>query len=102
MKLYGDNGVFRRLDDGRQPGAGHLRIFALGHVFDAEEDALGVMCVAATFSDHAGQVAGAISATGLSGTLQARGVDTLAGEVRAAAGRVTTLLGGGERREALL
>jgi len=73
-----------------------------GYAVDAEEDALGVMCVAATFSDHAGQVAGAISATGLSGTLQARGVDTLAGEVRAAAGRVTTLLGGGERREALL
>ena len=32
------------------------------------------MCVAATFSDHAGQVAGAISATGLSRDIQARGL----------------------------
>jgi IclR family transcriptional regulator, acetate operon repressor len=72
-----------------------------GYAVDAEEDALGVMCVAATFSDHAGQVAGAVSATGLSGTLQARGVHTLAAEVRAAADRVSSLLGGGERRGAV-
>ena len=73
-----------------------------GYAIDAEEDALGVMCVAATFSDHAGQVAGAVSATGLSGTLQARGVDALAADVRAAADRVTSLLGGGERSGGLL
>jgi len=73
-----------------------------GYAIDAEEDALGVMCVAVTFSDHAGQVAGAVSATGLSGTLQARGVDALAAEVRAAADRVTSLLGGGERSGGLL
>lgn len=73
-----------------------------GYAIDAEEDALGVMCVAATFSDHAGQVAGAVSATGLSGTLQARGVDALAAEVRAAADRVTSMLGGGERSGGLL
>jgi IclR family acetate operon transcriptional repressor len=73
-----------------------------GYAVDAEEDALGVMCVAVTFSDHAGQVAGAVSATGLSGTLQARGVGALATEVRAAADRVTSLLGGGERSGGLL
>jgi IclR family acetate operon transcriptional repressor len=68
-----------------------------GYAVDDEEDALGVMCVAATFCDHAGQVAGAISATGLHGSLQSRGLPVLAGEVQAAADRVTSLLGGGER-----
>ena len=67
-----------------------------GFAVDDEEDALGVMCVAATFNDHAG-VAGAISATGLSHTVQARGVEALAVDVCAAAGRVTELLGGGDR-----
>lgn len=75
---------------------------ARGYAVDAEEDAPGVMCVAATFSDHAGQVAGAVSATGLSGTLHARGVEILAAEVRAAADRVTSLLGGGNRPGALV
>lgn len=69
---------------------------ARGYAVDDEEDALGVMCVAAMFSDHAGHVAGALSATGLSGNLQARSLSALADEVRASAARVTSLLGGGE------
>jgi len=73
-----------------------------GYAVDDEEDALGVMCVAATFSDHAGQVAGALSATGLVGNLQARGLPALAADVRSAAARVTALLGGGERPPGLL
>jgi DNA-binding IclR family transcriptional regulator len=68
-----------------------------GFAVDDEEDALGVMCVAAAFFDHAGEVAGAVSATGISRDIQARGLDALGGELRAAAGRVTVLLGGGDR-----
>jgi IclR family acetate operon transcriptional repressor len=68
-----------------------------GYAVDDQEDALGVMCVAATFSDHAGNAAGAISATGLANTIQGHCVPVLAEQVRAAADRVTALLGGGER-----
>jgi IclR family acetate operon transcriptional repressor len=68
-----------------------------GYAVDDQEDALGVMCVAATFTDHAGNAAGAISATGLANTVLAHGVQALAEQVREAADRVTDLLGGGER-----
>jgi IclR family transcriptional regulator, acetate operon repressor len=64
-----------------------------GFAIDDEEDVLGVMCIAATFSDHAG-VAGAISATGLSRDIHERGPERLADDVRAAAARITTRLGG--------
>ncbi len=70
-----------------------------GYAVDDEEDALGVMCVAAAFFDHTGQVAGALSATGISRDIGARGVDALGGDVRAAAGRVTALLGGADRSD---
>jgi IclR family acetate operon transcriptional repressor len=68
-----------------------------GYAVDDQEDVLGVMCVAATFSDHGGNPAGAISATGLANTVQVHGVQALAEQVRAAADSVTALLGGGER-----
>jgi IclR family acetate operon transcriptional repressor len=70
-----------------------------GFAVDDEEDALGVMCVAAAFFDHTGQVAGALSATGISRDIGARGLDALGGDVRAAAGRVTALLGGADRSD---
>ncbi len=70
------------------------RVRERGFAVDAEEDALGVMCVAATFHDHAGRLAGAISATGIAPDIEARGVDVLGAEVRAAAATVTSLLGG--------
>jgi DNA-binding IclR family transcriptional regulator len=57
------------------------------------------MCVAAAFFDHTGQVAGALSATGISRDIGARGLDALGGDVRAAAGRVTALLGGAYRSD---
>jgi DNA-binding IclR family transcriptional regulator len=68
-----------------------------GFAVDDGEDVLGVMCIAAPFSDHAGQVAGAISATGLSRDIQERGPERLADDVRAAADRITQRLGGGGR-----
>jgi IclR family transcriptional regulator, acetate operon repressor len=68
-----------------------------GYAVDDEEDALGVMCIAAVFSDHAGEVAGAISATGISRDIQAYGLETLGGEIARAAAVVTDLLGGGDR-----
>ncbi len=64
-----------------------------GFAVDDEEDVLGVMCIAATFSDHAGMVAGAISATGLSHDIQDRGRERLADDVRAAADRITVAAG---------
>ena len=73
---------------------------ARGFAVDDEEDALGVMCVAAAFFDHTGQVAGAVSATGISRDIHAHGLDALGGDVRAAAGRVTGLLGGAGREGA--
>jgi IclR family acetate operon transcriptional repressor len=66
-----------------------------GFAVDDEEDAPGVMCVAAAFHDHAGQVAGAISATGISRDIHDRDLDALGGDVHAAAARMTGLLGGG-------
>ena len=68
-----------------------------GFAVDDEEDAPGVMCVAAAFHDHAGQVAGAVSATGISREIHARGLDVLGGEVVAAATRISGLLGGARR-----
>lgn len=70
------------------------RVRERGFAVDAEEDAMGVMCVAAAFHDHAGRLAGAISATGIARDIEARGVGVLGAEVRAAAAQVTKLLGG--------
>jgi IclR family acetate operon transcriptional repressor len=65
-----------------------------GFAVDDEEDVLGVFCIGAAFFDHAGVCAGAISATGINLDLPTRHVDELGQAVRAAADRVTTLLGG--------
>jgi IclR family transcriptional regulator, acetate operon repressor len=65
-----------------------------GYAVDDEEDALGVMCIGAAFRGHSGQIAGAISATGLAPGVRTRGVEGLGREVRAAADRVSALLGG--------
>ena len=101
-RIAGETGLPERTANSIRSVAGLLSdldgVRGRGFAVDDEEDALGVMCVAATFSDHAGQVAGAISTTGLSGDIRSRGLEALGGQVCAAAGRITALLGGGDRR----
>ena len=65
-----------------------------GYAIDDEEDAEGVFCVGAPFFDHAGRVAGALSATGIKRDLPAHRIAELGLRVRAGADQVTGLLGG--------
>jgi IclR family acetate operon transcriptional repressor len=65
-----------------------------GYAIDDEEDAEGVFCVGAPFFDHAGRVAGALSATGIKRDLPAHRIEELGLRVRAGADQVTSLIGG--------
>ena len=65
-----------------------------GYAIDDEEDAEGVFCVGAPFFDHAGRVAGALSATGIKRDLPAHRIEELGLRVRAGADQVTGLIGG--------
>ena len=65
-----------------------------GYAIDDEEDAEGVFCVGAPFFDHAGRVAGALSATGIKRDLPAHRIAELGLRVRAGADQVTGLIGG--------
>jgi IclR family transcriptional regulator, acetate operon repressor len=65
-----------------------------GYAIDDEEDAEGVFCVGAPFFDHAGRVAGALSATGIKRDLPAHRISELGLRVRAGADQVTSLIGG--------
>lgn len=65
-----------------------------GYAIDDEEDAEGVFCVGAPFFDHAGRVAGALSATGIKRDLPAHRIAELGLRVRAGADEVTGLIGG--------
>jgi IclR family transcriptional regulator, acetate operon repressor len=65
-----------------------------GYAIDDEEDAEGVFCVGAPFFDHTGQVAGALSATGIKRDLPAHRIAELGLRVRAGADDVTGLIGG--------
>ncbi len=65
-----------------------------GYAIDDEEDAEGVFCVGAPFFDHTGQVAGALSATGIKRDLPAHRIAELGLRVRAGADDVTALIGG--------
>jgi IclR family transcriptional regulator, acetate operon repressor len=65
-----------------------------GYAIDDEEDAEGVFCVGAPFFDHAGRIAGALSATGIKRDLPAHRIEELGLRVRAGADQVTSLIGG--------
>jgi IclR family acetate operon transcriptional repressor len=65
-----------------------------GYAIDDEEDAEGVFCVGAPFFDHAGRVAGALSAVGIKRDLPAHRIAELGLRVRAGADQVTGLMGG--------
>jgi IclR family acetate operon transcriptional repressor len=65
-----------------------------GYAIDDEEDAEGVFCVGAPFFNHAGRIAGALSATGIKRDLPAHRIEELGLRVRAGADQVTTLIGG--------
>lgn len=65
-----------------------------GYAIDDEEDAEGVFCVGAPFFDHAGRVAGALSAVGIKRDLPAHRIAELGLRVRAGADQVTGLIGG--------
>lgn len=65
-----------------------------GYAIDDEEDAEGVFCVGAPFFDHAGRVAGALSAIGIKRDLPAHRIAELGLRVRAGADQVTGLMGG--------
>jgi IclR family acetate operon transcriptional repressor len=64
-----------------------------GYAVDDEEDAEGVFCVGATFTDHRGQVVGGISVTGLKLDLPAWRIHQLGEAVRARADRIAVALG---------
>jgi IclR family acetate operon transcriptional repressor len=64
-----------------------------GYAIDDEEDAEGVFCVGAAFTDHRGQAAGGISVTGLKLDLPAWRIHQLGETVRAHADRISTALG---------
>jgi IclR family transcriptional regulator, acetate operon repressor len=64
-----------------------------GYAVDDEEDAEGVFCVGATFTDHRGQVVGGISVTGLKLDLPAWRIHQLGATVRARADRIAAALG---------
>jgi IclR family acetate operon transcriptional repressor len=65
-----------------------------GYAVDDEEDVEGVFCVAATFYDHAGRCAGAVSATGIKSDMPAWRVEELGRTIRSGADQVTSLLAG--------
>jgi IclR family acetate operon transcriptional repressor len=65
-----------------------------GYAVDDEEDVEGVFCVAATFYDHAGRCAGALSATGIKSDMPAWRLEELGQTIRSGADRVTGLLNG--------
>ena len=71
-----------------------VRVRHLGFATDDEEEADGVFCVGAPFSDHHGHCAGALSITGLKADVSLREVQRLGDLVRTHAERITTLLGG--------
>ena len=65
-----------------------------GFALDDEEDAEGVLCAGAAFFDHGANCAGAVSVTGIKGDLTAWRIEELGRTVRAAADRISRLLGG--------
>ncbi len=65
-----------------------------GFAVDDEEDAEGIFCVGAVFFGHDGSCAGAVSVTGIKGDLPAWRINEIGRSVRAAADRVSRLLGG--------
>lgn len=64
-----------------------------GYAVDDEEDAEGVFCVGATFTDHRDQVAGGISVTGLKLDLPAWRIHQLGETVRSHADQIASALG---------
>lgn len=64
-----------------------------GYAVDDEEDAEGVFCVGATFTDHRGAVVGGISVTGLKLDLPAWRIHQLGETVRSHADRIAAALG---------
>ena len=67
---------------------------ALGYALDLEENEVGVNGIAASVTDGLGEVAAAISVAGPSNRLTKEAMETLALDVIAAAGEITTTLGG--------
>lgn len=70
------------------------RVRARGWSVDDEEDADGVLCVGSSVHGLGGGCVGAISVTGLKLDLGQREIAGLGEQVRAAADRISTLLGG--------
>lgn len=68
-----------------------------GYAIDDEEDADGILCVAAPFFDHAQRCAGALSVTGIKGDLPAWRVDEIGRVVRSYSEEMTALLRGQKR-----
>jgi IclR family transcriptional regulator, acetate operon repressor len=65
-----------------------------GYSVDDEEDADGIFCVGSTVRDHRGDVAGAISVTGLKLDLPVWRIHQIGETVREHAARITALYGG--------
>jgi IclR family transcriptional regulator, acetate operon repressor len=64
------------------------------YAVDDEEDNEGVLCIAASILERAGEVAGAISVTGLKQVIGAENVPNIAASVIACADRIAQRLGG--------
>lgn len=69
----------------------HFRQLAEGEVAGNVE---GVFCVAATFLDHAGRCAGAVSATGIRSDMPAWRLEELGQTIRSSADQVAGVLAG--------
>jgi IclR family acetate operon transcriptional repressor len=65
-----------------------------GFAIDDEEDAEGILCAAASFFDHTGKCAGAVSITGIKGDIPSWRVDELGRILRIRADQISDLLGG--------
>lgn len=65
-----------------------------GFAIDDEEDAEGILCAAASFFDHTGRCAGAVSITGIKGDIPSWRVDELGSTLRVCADQISSLLGG--------
>lgn len=100
-ELVGATGLPRRTDKTLTDVDVLLRDLAgardRGYAVDDEEDAEGVFCVGATFTDHRDQVVGGISVTGLKLDLPAWRIHQLGETVRAHADRIAAALGASPR-----